>query len=154
MSKNSLPFNEWALRQMLWLRHGCGFTALYGDDGEMQCHNCGIDFLRATVDEIMGQFRKDGALKMLAQGVYFEHTLGGNLEVKTKRPDLKVADVVDHWLRINGYDGLWHADGECACKVGKLDPGDCLTATCQPGHLLPCPETCCEHEFHIGAKKQ
>jgi hypothetical protein len=151
MSK--MTFDEWALRQMLCLRHGCGSVHLYLDDGELQCKACGIDFLRDSVDDIMSRFRKNGALQMLAQGVYFETALG-KIEVKTKPPDLKVADIVDHWLRINGYDGLWHADGECACKVGKLDPGDCLTATCQPGYLLPCPETCGEHEFHIGKKKQ
>ncbi len=41
------------LRKLLWLMHGC--TALYGDDGEMQC-NCGnhppIDFKRDSVEEI------------------------------------------------------------------------------------------------------
>lgn len=34
-------------RLALWANHGCDdFTALYGDDGEMQCHKCQHDFLR------------------------------------------------------------------------------------------------------------
>ena len=32
------------LRKLLWLRHGCPIPALYGDDGEMQCSKCKIDF--------------------------------------------------------------------------------------------------------------
>jgi len=40
------------LRRLLWLHHGCHFSALYGDDGEMQCHACRVDFLRDPVDKI------------------------------------------------------------------------------------------------------
>ena len=43
---------ELRLRQMLWLRHGCDHAFLYGDDGEMQCHNCGLDFRRHSEDRI------------------------------------------------------------------------------------------------------
>jgi len=28
---------EWTLREILWLHHGCDQAMLYGDDGEMQC---------------------------------------------------------------------------------------------------------------------
>jgi hypothetical protein len=38
------------LRKLLWIRHGC--TSLYGDDGEMQCSKCRIDFLRDSADLI------------------------------------------------------------------------------------------------------
>ncbi len=41
-----------ALRKLLWLNHGCGFGALYGDDGEMQCHQCMLDFKRSSVEII------------------------------------------------------------------------------------------------------
>jgi hypothetical protein len=41
---------ELKLRQLLWLNHGC--ISLYGDDGEMQCGQCGIDFKRDPVDLI------------------------------------------------------------------------------------------------------
>jgi hypothetical protein len=46
------------LRRLLWLRHGCSFSALYGDDGEMQCHSCGIDFKRADARAIEEAFEK------------------------------------------------------------------------------------------------
>jgi hypothetical protein len=39
---------EGLLRQKWWFNHGCSPDTryLYGDDGEMQCHKCGIDFRR------------------------------------------------------------------------------------------------------------
>jgi hypothetical protein len=41
-----------AMRKWLWVNHGCAFAALYGDDGEMQCGACGIDFNRGPIDTI------------------------------------------------------------------------------------------------------
>ena len=40
------------LRKLLWLHHGCNLPALYGDDGEMQCHSCQIDFKRDSIEVI------------------------------------------------------------------------------------------------------
>lgn len=40
------------LRTLLWLRHGCLPSALYGDDGELQCSNCMIDFNRMSAEQI------------------------------------------------------------------------------------------------------
>jgi hypothetical protein len=47
-----LSKEEHTLRQLLWLRHGCEHHILYGDDGEMQCSHCRIDFLRLAPEEI------------------------------------------------------------------------------------------------------
>lgn len=47
-----LQESEFSLRRMLWLRHGCPLSALYGDDGEMQCNACMIDFRREAAFEI------------------------------------------------------------------------------------------------------
>lgn len=44
------------LRKLLWLRHGCPTSALYGDDGEMQCNICMLDFKRMSIDEIEGRW--------------------------------------------------------------------------------------------------
>ncbi len=46
------------LRELLWLRHGC--QGLYGDDGEMQCNKCMIDFKRHSVEIIEDRFYKMG----------------------------------------------------------------------------------------------
>lgn len=44
------------LRELLWLRHGCSISSLYGDDGEMQCGHCLIDFKRLSALEIEEAF--------------------------------------------------------------------------------------------------
>jgi hypothetical protein len=49
------------LRRLLWLRHGCPMGALYGDDGEMQCSACGLDFRFDPVDRIEARFIAQGA---------------------------------------------------------------------------------------------
>lgn len=46
------------LRELLWLRHGCSLSSLYGDDGEMQCGHCLLDFKRAPVEEIEQRFHQ------------------------------------------------------------------------------------------------
>jgi hypothetical protein len=47
---------EMILRKLLWLMHGCSITALYGDDGEMQCSSCMIDFKRDSEELIEQKF--------------------------------------------------------------------------------------------------
>lgn len=44
--------DEQTLRKLLWLRHGCSRFDLYGDDGEMQCVACKIDFKRESVEAL------------------------------------------------------------------------------------------------------
>ena len=53
-----MSHEEQKLRELLWLRHGCSTSALYGDDGEMQCGSCLIDFKRASAAEIAERFRQ------------------------------------------------------------------------------------------------
>jgi len=57
---------EHKLRELLWLRHGC--TGLYGDDGEMQCVTCGIDFKRDSAADIEQRFQRMG-LEQLANAL-------------------------------------------------------------------------------------
>lgn len=53
------------LRRLLWLRHGC--DGLYGDDGEMQCARCSIDFRRDEPVSIEERFADIG-LRKLSEG--------------------------------------------------------------------------------------
>lgn len=55
------------LRRLLWIRHGCPFAALYGDDGEMQCGNCRIDFKNQPAKTIEETFRRMGMEKYTQQ---------------------------------------------------------------------------------------
>jgi hypothetical protein len=48
------------LRELLWLRHGCASSALYGDDGELQDAGCGIDFRRMSAADIQDRFTTIG----------------------------------------------------------------------------------------------
>ena len=69
--------DERILRQLLWLRHGCPIHALYGDDGEMQCGQCLIDFKRNTAEQIEARF------SLLAMKRY-EEERGGKLGVENE----------------------------------------------------------------------
>jgi hypothetical protein len=51
--------DEQILREMLWLHHGV-IHMLYGDDGEMQCNTCMIDFVRDSVEQISYRFCQNG----------------------------------------------------------------------------------------------
>ncbi len=53
------------LRRLLWLRHGCPSNALYGDDGEMQCHKCCLDFKRDSAQKIDEKFTAIGMKKYI-----------------------------------------------------------------------------------------
>lgn len=55
-----MPKSEQILRQLLWLNHGCAVSTLYGDDGEMQCSKCGIDFKRMPAIELEAAFIERG----------------------------------------------------------------------------------------------
>ena len=57
--------DELILRRLLWFRHNCPLAALYGDDGEMQCNSCGIDFKRFTAQEIDEAFIRIGMQRLI-----------------------------------------------------------------------------------------
>ncbi len=48
------PDEEAAARKLAWLGHGHALAYLYGDDGEMQCSLCGVDFKRAPMHLVIG----------------------------------------------------------------------------------------------------
>lgn len=52
--------DEMLLRKLLWLRHGC--DGLYGDDGEMQCGRCLIDFKRMSPADIQARWVRENLL--------------------------------------------------------------------------------------------
>lgn len=55
------------LRKLLWLHHGHEGPALYGDDGEMQCHACVIDFRRADPNDIDERWYAEGVKRYHAE---------------------------------------------------------------------------------------
>jgi len=65
-----------------------------------------------------------------------------------------VKQIVEMYLRANGYDGLYNEDAECWCEVDNLDaePTNCITNECCAGYTTTCD--CGEHECHIGPVKE
>ena len=64
-----------------------------------------------------------------------------------------VSQIIEKWLKENGYDGLWSE--ECGCEIGALCPCCCSESvlSCEPGYKRPCPKECGDHDFHIGPDK-
>ena len=60
------------LRRLLWLYHG--HSNLYGDDGEMQCGECGLDYKRDDIETIEKYFNEMEMKRMLD----FSVALGDN----------------------------------------------------------------------------
>jgi hypothetical protein len=65
MELESLREESAWLRQQVWLTHGCGITGLYGDDGEMQCGRCLIDFKRGHWEDIKKRLDQMGRDRMV-----------------------------------------------------------------------------------------
>ena len=76
--------------------------------------------------------------------------------MQRKRDTMTLIEIVTQYLRANGYDGLYHSDGECACEVGDLWPCDNPNGDCKAGHYVDCPGKECagsgHRHFHIGEK--
>jgi hypothetical protein len=50
-----------------------------------------------------------------------------------------VADIVEEWLKLRGFEGLYNLDGECGCEVGALGPCyDGIRQECMAGYKVPC----------------
>ncbi len=72
---------------------------------------------------------------------------------------MTIKEIVDQYLKANGYDGLVDFMGGCSCN---LDDGlmpcdlDCI-AGCSAGYKVPCnPETCQadgDCKWHIAEEK-
>ena len=67
MKISELETENKTLRRLLWMRHGCPFPALYGDDGEMQCGVCMIDFKNQSAKTMEETFSRIGMEKYAQQ---------------------------------------------------------------------------------------
>ena len=72
---------------------------------------------------------------------------------------MAIKEIVEQYLKDNGYDGLWNPDVNCGCAVDDLFPcsGDNGgIIDCEPGYRVPCDGNCDwggECEFHIVPKR-
>jgi transcription elongation factor Elf1 len=75
-----LEKSERLFRYMLWLRHQVEHSSiLYGDDSEMQCSACMIDFKRDTAEHISEVFQAQGVQKLKE---YLESKPDGYLQAR------------------------------------------------------------------------
>ena len=58
---------EEQLRYLLWANHPCPDGSRYGDDGELQCSYCMLDFKRAPVAKIAERFVEFKLKKLLVK---------------------------------------------------------------------------------------
>lgn len=61
---------------------------------------------------------------------------------------MNVREMLEKSLRENGFDGLVHEEGECACQIGELVPCESDFTSCHPGYKVACQ---CGNgcDFHI-----
>lgn len=69
---------------------------------------------------------------------------------------MNVRQIVEQWLRANGYDGLSGLD--CCCEVNDLMPCGEYVDGCEAGYKVPCPgaEDCAadgDCPWHINTSK-
>lgn len=77
-----------------------------------------------------------------------------DLETKLAgRPCGTVREMVVAALRAGGFDGLYNADGECACELANLFPCDGVgeIGACRAGYKRTCASG--EFSFHIVATR-
>jgi len=67
------------LRKLVWLSHECYYPFLYGDDGEMQCNHCMIDFKRDSAESIEDKLEQ--------------------IHMKKIQEEVKAAGGFDEWRR-------------------------------------------------------
>ena len=63
---------------------------------------------------------------------------------------MKTTDIIEEYLKKNGYDGLY-VEGECACLVDDLCPCGEMSSNCAAGYRTPCD--CGDHDYHVGHAK-
>ena len=64
---------------------------------------------------------------------------------------MEVQEIVEAYLKENGFDGLRSTYGGCGCEIGDLVPCDLNFAQCEPGYRTDCDcgEGCSFHMIAI-----
>lgn len=73
------------LRELLWSGHG--HTGLYGDDGEMQCATCMIDYKRDSASEIERKRTANGQRALMARRQEEGQTMGNDTNYTPEHDD-------------------------------------------------------------------
>ena len=70
---------------------------------------------------------------------------------------MTVLEIVEKFLILRGYSGLYDEYDECGCEISDLAPCSEMKETCEAGYKAECTEEC-EHEvgrctWHIQREK-
>lgn len=52
---------------------------------------------------------------------------------------MEAQEIIERFLRDNGYDGLVNVDWECGCGLDELVPCDGSISGCEPAYRIKCP---------------
>jgi hypothetical protein len=98
---------------------------------------------------VTGPWSANESLPIMAEpGVFFSSREEfGDLAPTT------VLEIIERYLRANGFDGLYSLDGECGCELGDLEPCCESVTHCRPGYRCPCPPECGDHDWHMCAER-
>lgn len=66
---------------------------------------------------------------------------------------MNVREIVEQYLKENGYDGLYYSDVSCGCRIGDLQPCDGPCQDCIAGYKRSVPM---DHnaDYWIGPKTE
>jgi len=52
---------------------------------------------------------------------------------------MTVSEIIEKYLKENGYDGLYNLNGECGCEIDDLIPCMDYCGDCKPGYKISDP---------------
>ncbi len=67
---------------------------------------------------------------------------------------MTVKEIIEKYLKENGFDGLFNSDGECGCLLDDFMPCDSGgVQDCEPGYKKPGGEDS-EFDWVVGPKEE
>ena len=66
---------------------------------------------------------------------------------------MEIRDIVEIWLKTNGYSGLFNGSADCACSLKDLMPCDCPCTDCEAGYLTEESGDDGEESFRVSRTK-
>lgn len=60
-------------------------------------------------------------------------------------------EIITEYLKQNGFDGLYHSDSDCACRIDDLFTCGCCIGECRAGYIQDYTRD--GHDYIIGPNK-
>ena len=127
--------DELRLRYLLWAQHPCG--GKYGDDGEMQCGACGVDFRRDSPASIEAKIVRANTERLAQCRMAFgidegqrQTVLLALAELALTRPgwNWMLGEIAEHFQGREMFDNFKAANADRIKPVSLLAPDAILAA--------------------------